>query len=213
MLESLAMISSFSNFLVEEEHKTLHAFDMDETLFSHDPEKLQVHVNDQHGNRVQSLSNQEFNKHTLPPDHSYDFSDFKSSAKLHQTARPIRKMIAKMKAIHNNGGKTAIVTARADFDDQPHFSNFMNKYGIDINKIHVHRAGNMPGRPSETKKHVISGLIKKHGYKAVHLYDDSKENLAGFLSLKEHHPDVEFHAHHVHHDDTTNRTHIRTIKV
>jgi hypothetical protein len=205
-------IHSFASFLIESSH-SLHAFDMDETLFSHDPSKLKIHVNDADGNRVASLTNQEFNHHKLVPGHSYDFSDFKSSSKLHQTAKPIRKMIAKMKAINKHGGRTAIVTARANFDDQPKFKEFMDNYGIDIDKVHVYRAGNMPGPPPETKRKVVSDLIKKHGYKSVHLYDDSKENLAHFLSLKQDHPDVNFHAHHVNHDHETGHTSITTTSV
>ena len=89
----------------------------------------------------------------------------------------------------------------------------MNKYGIDINKVHVRRAGNMEGRPPETKRKVISNLIKQHGYKSVHLYDDSKDNLAQFLSLKQQHPGVNFNAHHVSHNDDTGETTVRTTKV
>lgn len=203
---------SFANFLIEEQN-TLHAFDMDETLFAHDPNKLRIHVLDKNGNHITSLTNQEFNSHELSPGQSYDFSDFRSASKLNQTAHPIRKMLAKMKAIHKNGGKVEIVTARADFDDQPQFKNFMNKYGIDIDKIHVRRAGNLPGRPAENKRKVISDLIKQNGYKNVHLYDDSKENLAQFLSLKQDHPDVSFNAHHVNHDEATGQTTIKTTRV
>ena len=205
---------SYSTFLSEEEkkNKTLHAFDMDETLFAHDPKKLKIHVKDETGKKVKSLTNQEFNTHTLEPGHSYDFSDFKSAEKLHKTARPIRKMLAKMKAIHRNGGKTEILTARSDFDSKEKFGHFMKSYGVDINKIHVRRAGNNPGRPSDTKKQVVSDLIKKHGYKEVHLYDDSHENLQKFLSLKDEHPHVNFVAHHVDHNHDTGETNIRTVQ-
>ena len=197
----------FNQFIVEVNEKptsnSLHAFDMDETLFAHDHNKLRVHVTDPMGNRVRSLTNQEFNSHQLPPGHRYDFGEFKSSDVFTQSAKPIRKMIAKLKAIKNNGGKTAIVTARADLDDQPKFAKYMGKYGIDIGDTHVYRAGNMEGKPADTKAAVISGLIHKDGHKKVHLYDDSIDNLNGFLKLKKEHPDVEFHAHHVQHDPET----------
>jgi hydroxymethylpyrimidine pyrophosphatase-like HAD family hydrolase len=197
----------FSQFITEaapkQDSNSLHAFDMDETLFAHDHNKLRVHVNDQHGRRVRSLTNQEFNSHQLPPGHDYDFSEFKSSDVFTHSAKPIRKMIAKLKAIKNNGGKTAIVTARSDLDDQPKFAKYMGKYGIDIGDTHVYRSGNIPGKPAETKAAVISGLIQKFGHKKVHLYDDSIDNLNGFLKLKKEHPDVEFHAHHVQHDPET----------
>ena len=197
----------FSQFITEaapkQDSNSLHAFDMDETLFAHDHNKLRVHVVDQHGRKVRSLTNQEFNAHQLPPNHRYDFSEFRSSDVFTHSAKPIRKMIAKLKAIKNNGGKTAIVTARSDLDDQPKFARHMGKYGIDIGDTHVYRAGNMEGKPADTKAAVISGLIHKDGHKKVHLYDDSIDNLNGFLKLKKEHPDVEFHAHHVQHDPET----------
>ena len=133
----------FSQFITEAATKkdinSLHAFDMDETLFAHDHHKLRVHVLDPYGNRVRTLSNQEFNTHQLPAGHRYDFGEFRSSDIFTQSAKPIRKMIAKMKAIQKNGGKTAIVTARSDLDDQPKFARYMGKYGIDIDKTHVYR--------------------------------------------------------------------------
>lgn len=200
---------SFYSFLKEEQErkdpksKTLHSFDMDETLFAHDPDKLRIHVHDKEGNRVASLTNQEFNGYKLPPGHSYDFSDFRSSDIFGQSAKPIPKMIAKLRAIHKNNKNVEILTARSDMDDKEEFGSHLAKHGIDINQIHVRRAGNLgKGTPPENKKKIISQLIKKHGYTKVHLYDDSKENLQSFLELKKEHPDVEFIAHHVqHHGD------------
>ena len=210
-------MNSFKSFLEERldpVSTTLVAFDIDETLFRHDHDKLKVHVNDASGKRVKSLTNQEYNSHKLPAGHSYDYSEFKSSDKFKQTAKPIRKMIAKMKAVHKNNKNVELVTARADFDDKQKFAHHLKKYGIDIGKIHVRRAGNLRGlAPPEAKKRVISDLIKKEGYKKVHLYDDSHENLNHFLSLKSHHPDVEFHAHHVHHDPVSGKVKVTTRKL
>ena len=207
---------SFTQFSesLDPSSRTLHAFDMDETLFGHDHNKLKIHVNDPSGKRVASLTNQEFNTHKLPEHHSYDFSDFRSADTFNKSARPIRKMIAKMKAIHKNNKNVEIVTARSDMDDKEKFGRHLNKYGIDIGKIHVRRAGNLgQGNPGVQKKQVISSLIKKNGYKKVHLYDDSHSNLDHFKSLKQDHPDVEFHAHHVHHDPETGVTTVTTTKV
>jgi hypothetical protein len=54
--------------------------------------------------------------------------------------------------------------------------------------------------------------VKKHGYKKVHLYDDSHANLKHFKKLKDDHPDVEFHAHHVSHDPETGHVKVTTTK-
>ena len=57
------------------------------------------------GNTVQTLSNQEFNHHKLPKDHSYDFSEFRNAEKFHKEGEPIHPMINKLKAIHKNAEK------------------------------------------------------------------------------------------------------------
>lgn len=208
---------NFNKFIVEKkdpDSNTLHAFDMDETLFAHDHNKLRVHVNDENGNRVRSLTNQEFNNHKLEPGQKYDFSEFRSSDVFGQSAKPIRKMIAKLKAIHKNNKNVEILTARSDLDDKDKFSHHMMKYGIDTNEIHVRRAGNLEGmKPAKAKAAVMSGLIAQNGYNKVHLYDDSPDNLNEFLKLSKHHPDVEFHAHHVQHDPETGNVNVTTTSV
>ena len=176
-------------------------FDMDDTLF-HTSDK--IHVKDKFGNTVQTLSNQEFNHHKLPKDHTYDFSEFRNADKFHKEGEPIHPMINKLKSIQKNvekktGSKVIINTARADFDKQPKFAKKFKKHGIDINKVHVERAGNIPGDepPSEKKVKVVRKYLDKHPYKHVTLYDDSKQNLSRLLKMKKEYPNVKFHAYHV----------------
>lgn len=193
------------------ERKAIHLYDIDESLFSHNHDKLRVHVVDPSGNRVQSLTNQEFNSHQLPPGHNYDFSEFRSSDVFQQSAKPIRSMIAKMKAMKKNGANVEMLTARADLDDKVKFAQFMNKYGIDITPgtgIHVRRAGNTPGKPADTKAAYIANAIQKNNLTEVHLYDDSIDNINGMLNLKKQFPNVTFHGHHVQHDPETGEVNI-----
>lgn len=213
--ESYDTKMNFLTFITEDKNKPegLHLFDMDETLFAHDHHKLRVHVKDPSGKRVRTLSNQEFNTHQLPKGHSYDFGEFRSSDVFTQSAKPIRKMIAKLKAIHNNGGKTAILTARSDMDDKDKFAHHMGKYGIDINKTHVYRAGNMQGKPADTKAAVVRDIMSKNNHKKIHLYDDAQSNLDGFLKLKKDYPETEFHAHHVAHDPETGDVKVTTTSL
>lgn len=174
---------------------TLHAFDMDETLFAHDHEKIKVHVV-KDGKVTQSLTNQEFNTYKLKDGESFDFKDFKSVDIFKQSAKPIRALIAKMRAINKNNKNVEILTARADMDNQKEFANYMKKFGIDIGNIHVRRAGNLNApNPGVAKAAVISQLIKANNYTKVHLYDDSASNLKYFASLKTRFPAVEFNAH------------------
>jgi len=200
---------SFSKLIVEEKRKILHVFDMDETLFHYPDPKTEpkIHVKNSSGDRVKSLSNVQFNNHKLEPNHQYDFSDFKSSDVFTKSAHPIKKMIKQLKNIHLRNPNVEILTARSDMDDKEKFGHHLKKHGIDIDKVHVRRAGNLDkGTPAERKRNIVSSLVHKHGYHEVHLYDDSHENLTHFLSLKRHHPDVKFVAHHVEHDKTTGDT-------
>lgn len=207
----------FKEFLEEQvkdtKSKTLHAFDMDEVLFHHDHSKVKVHVKDPHGKRVESLTNQEYNSHKLKPGYHYDYSEFRSSKVFQKSATPIHKMIRKLKAIHKNNKNVEIVTARSDMDDKQGFMKTLKHHGIDPHDIHVRRAGNTGEKTPALAKHkVIGDLVKKHGYKKVHLYDDSKDNLEKFKTLKHDHPDVDFHAHHVEHNPKTGIVKVSTTK-
>jgi len=203
----------FEELKKDAKSKTLHAFDMDEVLFHHDHSKVKVHVKDKSGKRVESLTNQEYNSHKLKPEHSYDYSEFRSSKVFKKSATPIHKMINKLRAIHKNNKNVRIVTARSDMDDKHGFMKTLKHHGIDPHEVHVHRAGNTGEKTPALAKHkVIGDLIKKHGYKKVHLYDDSKDNLEKFKSLKHDHPDVEFHAHHVEHHPETGHVKLTTTK-
>jgi len=209
----------FADFIVEETNNPkheIHYYDLDDTLVHHDNSKLRVHVKDSSGKRVRTLTSSEYNTHQLPPGHSYDFGEFKSSDVFGKSAKPIKKVINKLKGLSDKGRKVEILTSRQDLDDQPKFAHHMMKFGIDIGKVHVRRSGNPPNekkKASEAKKTIIADAIAKHNYKRVHLYDDSAENLEAMLSLKKKHKDVEFHAHHVQHNPKTGETTITTRKV
>jgi hypothetical protein len=195
-------MKTFSEYLLEaaKEGHGLHVFDVDDTLF-HTTAKVKV----MHGKKeVAALSNSEYNTHTLPKDHHYDYSEFRDAEKFDKESKPMSRMLGKMKAIHNNakktGSKVIIATARADFDDKDKFLHAFRKHGVDIDNIHVHRAGNdkSEGTVGEKKARIISNQLKSGNFKRATLYDDSKENLKQFLALKKDHPDVHFKAYHVH---------------
>jgi hydroxymethylpyrimidine pyrophosphatase-like HAD family hydrolase len=204
----------FKQFLLSEEKKNkskeLHAFDMDETLFAHDNHKLRVFVLDKSGNKIQTITNSEFSKHKLEDGQSYDFSEFKSSELFTKHSKPIKEMIGKLKKLVSSGHKVVIITARTDLDDQEKFAHHMMKYGIDIGKVHVHRAGNLSGKTAANKALIVQGLIDKHGSKKVHFYDDHEDNIDKFLKLKTKNKEVELHAHHVLHDRETGKVNIKT---
>lgn len=184
----------------------LHMFDIDDTLF-HTTAKVKV----MKGNKeVASLSNSEYNTHKLPKGHHYDFSEFKDAKKFREESTPVKRMVAKLKAIHSNvkarpNHKIVFNTARADFDNKHEFLHTFKKHGIDIDKIHVHRAGNIQGPQSvaEKKAHILRQHLRNGNFKKVSVYDDNKENLCHFLGLKKEFPHVQFTAHHVQPNGTT----------
>ena len=211
--------SDFSEIFITEDKKNskineIHYSDLDGVLVHHDNSKLRIHVLGPNGEKVNSLTSTEFNNHVLPKDHKYDFSEFKSSDVFNNSDSPIKKIISKMKNLYDKGHKVEILTARSDMDDQKKFAHTMKKFGIDIDKIHVRRSGNLNIKnPAEAKKKIISDALEKKKFDKVHLYDDCKENLNAMISLKSNYPEVEFNAHHILHDPKTGKTEIKTRKV
>jgi hypothetical protein len=200
---------TFSDFLQEQTIKGngLHVFDVDDTLF-HTTAKVKVMKG---GEQVASLSNSEYNTHTLPAGHNYDFSEFRSAEKFDTESKPNERMLSKMRRLHSKvkerGGRVIINTARADFDDKDRFLDAFRKQNVDIDNIHVYRAGNMKGEGTvaEKKTSIIRDQLKNGDYSHVSLHDDSEQNLNHFLALQNEFPNVKFTAHHVKPDGKSKR--------
>lgn len=191
----------FKQFLNEQTnaHAGLHVFDVDDTLFN-----TTARIRVMKGKKqVATLSNSEYNTHKLPPGHHYDYSEFRSAEKFDTESKPNQRVLNKMRNLHskakNAGGKVIINTARADFDDKDRFLNAFRRQNVDIDNIHVHRAGNLKtkGTVAQKKARIIRDQLKKGNYSHVSLYDDSEENLNHFLELKKQFPNINFNAHHV----------------
>ena len=194
----------FNQFISES--SALHVFDVDDTLVHSD---AKIHIKDKAGNTVKKLTPSEYNTHELHPDHRYDYSEFKSST-VFSHSHPIKKMIRAINAVQattkkNPKNKVIINTARADLDNKDKFIKTLTAHGIkNMNDIHVHRAGNIPGNepPAHKKLVYIRQHLDKHPYSHVRMYDDSKENLDAFIGLKSEYPKTRFHAYHVSPDGT-----------
>lgn len=189
----------FKKLLLE---KTIHYYDLDDTLFHHgDRAGVIVHSKGQPSRR---LTTSQWTDYKKQPGDRLDYSEFRSAVHFAHSAQPIHNVLSHFKKTSKKQ-KVEILTGRADLDDKDHFANTMNNHGIDINKVHVRRVGNMRDSNStaQRKAHHVSQEINTKGYKTVHLYDDSTENLDHFLQLKQKHPDVKFHAHHIHNDNGT----------
>lgn len=175
----------------------LTIFDIDDTLF-HTTAQIKVMKD---GQVVKSLSNQEFNNYQLQPGEEFDFGEFRSAEKFAKESEPIKPMINTLKRILNRASNTKVImlTARADFDDKDKFLDTFEKYGIDMSRIHVHRAGNLPGDdPPAYKKAIwVRKYLNTGKYNRVNLIDDSMTNLKVFKNLESEYPNVDFDAYFV----------------
>jgi Mg2+/Co2+ transporter CorB len=104
-------------------------------------------------------------------------------------------MIGQLKRDIDTGNKVIMVTARADFNDREIFLDTFRRFGIDMSKVHVYRAGNIQGLSTEFKKKaIIRKVLDSDNYTKAIMYDDAIPNLESFLSLQETHPNVRFYA-------------------
>ena len=134
----------------------LTIFDIDDTLF-HTTAKIIIKRGDK---VVKKITSAEYNTYQLGKGESVDFSEFSDAKKFYKESRPITKMLDKAKAIladtkkHPNN-KVIIVTARPDLDDRETFLNTFKKYGFDINRVRVERAGKIKGLSAAQSKAII----------------------------------------------------------
>jgi len=172
--------------------RTVHAYDVDETLFSHGKKgkpNVQVHVKDSSGKRVQSLSNQEFNTHKLQKGHSYDFSEFQSAKKFKETSSPNKKVIKHLQKQVKRGENVHLITARSKFDDPKEFHGHLKKHGIDVPVKNIHYTGGMKGGDIGDKKvKVANAIAKQSGTTKTHMYDDAAKVHKSFEAEKQNKP-------------------------
>ena len=178
----------------EFEPKKLVVFDIDDTLVN---TQTKVHVI-KDGEVVDSLNSHDFTHYRLKPGEEFDFSGFRNAREFFEKSKPIIPMMNQLKRDIATGNKVVMVTARADFDDKELFLDTFRKYGVDMDKVHVYRAGNSKeGTTEERKKAIIKTLLDRDDYSKAIMYDDAKPNLNTFIELKKDHPRTRFYAWHV----------------
>jgi FMN phosphatase YigB (HAD superfamily) len=174
--------------------KKLIVFDIDDTLV-HTQTKVHV-IKD--NKVVNSLNSHDFTHYKLKPGERFDFKDFRNAREFFEKSKPIIPMMRQLKQDIATGNKVVMVTARADFDDKDLFLDTFRKYGVDMSKVHVYRAGNnKQGTTEERKKSIIKTLLDKGNYNKAIMYDDAIPNLHTFIELKQDHPKTKFYAWHV----------------
>lgn len=181
------------------EYAAIYYIDLDDTMFFHKENILNVYVRDINTNNIlDCIKYHDYiaMRDKQPPNGcKYDFSVFSSAAMFEKSAIPNPKIfttISNIKRIQRdycleNILNIEILTARSDFDDQERFARFMMSHNIDINNnIHVRRAGNEKGKTAgERKLEVINREIKRNFYYYYIVYDDCDENLGTIYNAHE----------------------------
>lgn len=197
-------MKTFIEFIFEKA-EALHVYDIDDTLVR---PTAKIHVKDRTGQIVKTLDTHEYAKSSrtpLPSGYSYDFGEFRSAEKFNRESIPIKSMISHVRLMSaNKNNKVIFNTARSNLDDKNKFVDTFKKHGVNMNRIHVLRAGNISSKETgpQKKARIISGYINSHSPSEVHMYDDDTGNLDQFLNLNQRHPNVKFYAHHVQPDGT-----------
>ena len=170
-------------------------FDIDDTLV-HTQTKVHV-VKD--GQVTKELNSHDFTHYKLQPGEQFDFENFRNAHDFFHNSKPIIPMMNQLKHDIATGNKVVMVTARADFDDRELFLDTFRKYGVNMAKVHVYRAGNMTGKmqTEEKKKIIIRKLLDQGQYAKAIMYDDAVPNLESFVELKDEYPQTKFYAWHV----------------
>jgi FMN phosphatase YigB (HAD superfamily) len=175
-------------------HK-LVIFDIDDTLVH---TQTQVHVV-KDGRTLRSLNSHSFTLYKLQPGEQFDFGDFQDAREFFINAKPIIPLMNQLKHDIATGNKVVMVTARADFNDRELFLDTFRKYGVDMSRVHVYRAGNIKQKIQieEKKKIIIRKLLNQGHYTKAIMYDDAMPNLESFVELKDEYPRTKFYAWHV----------------
>jgi ribosomal protein S18 acetylase RimI-like enzyme len=170
-------------------------FDIDDTLVNTDTRVNVV----QDGKIIKQLNSHDFTHYKLGPDESFDFGAFKDAREFFTKAKPIPGMIRQLKQDIATGNRVIMLTARSDFNDRDVFLDTFRRFGIDMDRVHVYRAGNLAIKAAteEKKKIILKHLLGKEHFDKLIMYDDSVPNLNAFLSLKQDYPYSRFYAWHV----------------
>jgi hypothetical protein len=176
--------------------RKLVIFDIDDTLV-HTQTTVQVLNKD--GQATKELNSHEFTHYKLQPGEKFDFENFRNAHDFFHNSKPIIPMMNRLKHDIATGNQVVMVTARADFDDRELFLDTFRKYGVDMDRVHVYRAGNMNNKiqTEEKKKIIIRSLLDKGRYTKAIMYDDAVPNLESFVELKDEYPQTKFYAWHV----------------
>ena len=85
------------------------------------------------------------------------------------------------------------ILLQTGIDDKKVFKETFRAHGIDIGRVYVERAGNVGKETaSENKVVIFKKYLDTGRYARIRLFDDDKNNLNAFMSLKNEYPGIDF---------------------
>jgi hypothetical protein len=189
-MKIMDLLQEQEEFLTEAEGAALVIVDIDDTLM-HTTARIGLVKKDE-TEPYKYISSAEFNSYKPREGETFDFGEFRSAKKFHDESKPIRGVWSTVKRTQKNlkrrpGSLMAVVTARAEFDNQELFKQTFKEHGLDISKIIFYTVGG-----SKNKKPLIYKLLKDGNFVETTMFDDHPQNIRDFLSLHEEFPDVTF---------------------
>jgi len=189
-MKIMDLLQEQEEFLTEAEGAALVIVDIDDTLM-HTTARIGLVKKDE-TEPYKYISSAEFNSYKPREGETFDFGEFRSAKKFHDESKPIRGVWSTVKRTQENlkrrpGSLMAVVTARAEFDNQELFKQTFKEHGLDISKIIFYTVGG-----SKNKKPLIYKLLNDGNFVETTMFDDHPQNIRDFLSLHEEFPDVTF---------------------
>jgi len=175
---------------------TLYIIDIDETLFVSD---AKVRVLDPQGNELRRLEHLEYKQYRPQARERLDYSEFDDADLFYRTSQPVSRMVERVKRIMTeakDGSFTIFLTARNDMDDRDVFLSVFKKHGIEIERGHIERAGNLQHEPRgyARKAIIIDKYLRRAQFEQAKMFDDDEDNLLAFLGLHATYPEIEMEA-------------------
>lgn len=160
--------------------KVLFCFDMDDTLFAHDPYHIELFAR--------------MNGHNI--DENTGFSSVYRSFELFKKGDPITGMIDLLAYLYEGGSNVIIVTARDAMNEHDAFMDYLLNHGIDCPFYFA--GANKKHDPVKNKFAQLTTLLRDEyqNIEFVHMFDDSYDNIQMLEDLKKNFPNVTFYGHH-----------------
>lgn len=175
----------------------LIAVDLDDTLLK-TTAKISVRYRD---GREELMSTEQYAKLKNIP-HEPDFKEFSDPHKFVTESTVLPKNMEIFAALQDavkekmeeDGSRIIILTARSDFVSKEQVIYYLSNIGVDVDRVHFERAGNISkGCTGSNKRKIVESYLGNNEFSSFILIDDSLSNLEKVFDISEDRPDVSFH--------------------